>query len=127
MLLAALASTRTGAAMSRTSSVARLRASMRAGDLMRPPTEVEYGRVDKRPGGAVRPKPNPLRNSRLLSPRSDTSEGTNSAVGYAVTRRLSVEVDEEKAMALGLQWLNTPRRWRRAVVIWRGFFPSWRR
>jgi len=25
-------------------------------------------------------------------------------------------VDEEKAVALGLQWLNTPRRWRRAVV-----------
>jgi hypothetical protein len=31
-------------------------------------------------------------------------------VGYAVTRRLGVEVDEEKALALGLQWLNTPRR-----------------
>ncbi len=29
------------------------------------------------------------------------------AVGYAVARRLGVEVDEEKAIALGLQWLNT--------------------
>jgi hypothetical protein len=38
------------------------------------------------------------------------------AVGYAVARRLGVEVDEEKAVALGLQWLNTPRGWRRAVA-----------
>ena len=34
------------------------------------------------------------------------------AVGYAVARRLGVEVDEERAVALGLQWLNTPRRWK---------------
>ena len=33
------------------------------------------------------------------------------AVGYAVARQLGVEVDEEKAIALGIQWLNTPRRW----------------
>jgi hypothetical protein len=38
------------------------------------------------------------------------------AVGYAVARRLGVEVDEEKALALGLQWLNTPRRWRKEVT-----------
>jgi hypothetical protein len=38
------------------------------------------------------------------------------AVGYAVARRLGVEVDEEKAVALGLQWLNTPKRWRRDVA-----------
>jgi hypothetical protein len=38
------------------------------------------------------------------------------AVGYAVARRLGVEVDEEKALALGLQWLNTPRRWRRDLT-----------
>jgi hypothetical protein len=38
------------------------------------------------------------------------------AVGYAVARRLGVEVDEEKAIALGLQWLNTPRGWRRTVA-----------
>ena len=36
------------------------------------------------------------------------------AVGYAVARRLG-EVDEERATALGIQWLNTPRRWRAAT------------
>jgi hypothetical protein len=35
------------------------------------------------------------------------------AVGYAVARQLGVEVDEEKAVALGLQWLNTPKKWRK--------------
>ena len=35
------------------------------------------------------------------------------AVGYAIARQLGVEIDEEKAIALGLQWLNTPRRWRK--------------
>ena len=35
------------------------------------------------------------------------------AVGYAVARQLGVEVDEERAIALGIQWLNTPRKWRR--------------
>jgi hypothetical protein len=35
------------------------------------------------------------------------------AVGYAVARRLGMEIDEEKAIALGLQWLNTPKRWRK--------------
>jgi hypothetical protein len=38
------------------------------------------------------------------------------AVGYALARRLGIEVDEEKAVALGLQWLNTPKRWRRDVA-----------
>jgi hypothetical protein len=38
------------------------------------------------------------------------------AVGYAVARRLGVEIDEEKAIALGLQWLNTPKKWRRDVA-----------
>jgi hypothetical protein len=38
------------------------------------------------------------------------------AVGYAMARQLGIEVDEEKAIALGLQWLNTPRGWRRAVA-----------
>ena len=37
------------------------------------------------------------------------------AVGYAIARRLGVEVDEERATALGIQWLNTPRRWRAAT------------
>jgi len=35
------------------------------------------------------------------------------AVGYALARQLGVETDEEKAIALGIQWLNTPRRWRK--------------
>jgi hypothetical protein len=38
------------------------------------------------------------------------------AAGYAVARQLGIEVDEEKAIALGIQWLNTPRRWRRTVA-----------
>ncbi len=38
------------------------------------------------------------------------------AVGYAVARRLGIEVDEERAVALGLQWLNTPKRWRKEVT-----------
>ncbi len=38
------------------------------------------------------------------------------AVGYAVARQLGIEVDEERAVALGIQWLNTPRRWRRNVA-----------
>jgi hypothetical protein len=38
------------------------------------------------------------------------------AVGYAIARRLGVEIDEEKAVALGLQWLNTPKRWRKDVT-----------
>jgi hypothetical protein len=38
------------------------------------------------------------------------------AVGYAVARQLGVEIVEEKAIALGIQWLNTPRRWRRAMA-----------
>jgi hypothetical protein len=38
------------------------------------------------------------------------------AVGYAVARRLGVEVDEERAVALGLQWLNTPKKWRKEVT-----------
>jgi hypothetical protein len=38
------------------------------------------------------------------------------AVGYAVAKRLGVEVDEERATALGIQWLNTPRRWRKDLT-----------
>ncbi len=37
------------------------------------------------------------------------------AVGYAIARRLDVEIDEKRAIALGLQWLNTPKRWRAAT------------
>jgi hypothetical protein len=35
------------------------------------------------------------------------------AVGYAVA---SIEIDEERAIALGLQWLNTPKKWRKEVT-----------
>ncbi len=38
------------------------------------------------------------------------------AVGYAISRRHSVEVDEERAVALGIQWLNTPKRWRKDLT-----------
>jgi hypothetical protein len=38
------------------------------------------------------------------------------AVGYAVARRLGIETDEERAIALGIQWLNTPKRWRKDVA-----------
>jgi hypothetical protein len=38
------------------------------------------------------------------------------AVGYAVARRLGIEVDEERAVALGIQWLNTPKKWRKEVT-----------
>ncbi|MGC9171198.1 MAG: hypothetical protein ACP5HD_10760, partial [Thermoproteus sp.] len=37
------------------------------------------------------------------------------AVGLAIARARGVEVDEERAVALGIQWLNTPRWWRRPV------------
>jgi hypothetical protein len=38
------------------------------------------------------------------------------AVGYALARQLGIEVDEEKAIALGIQWLNTPKKWRKDAV-----------
>jgi hypothetical protein len=38
------------------------------------------------------------------------------AVGYAIARRHSVDVDEERAVALGIQWLNTPKRWRKDLT-----------
>jgi len=38
------------------------------------------------------------------------------AVGYAVARQLGIETDEERAIALGIQWLNTPKRWRTATT-----------
>jgi hypothetical protein len=38
------------------------------------------------------------------------------AVGYAVARQLGVEIDEERAIALGLQWLNMPKRWRKEIT-----------
>jgi len=38
------------------------------------------------------------------------------AAGYAMARKLGVEIDEERAVALGIQWLNTPKRWRKDVA-----------
>ncbi len=38
------------------------------------------------------------------------------AVGYALARQLGIEVDEERAVALGIQWLNTPKKWRKEVT-----------
>ena len=38
------------------------------------------------------------------------------AIGCLMAKRLGVEVDEERAVALAIQWLNTPERWRRAVA-----------
>nr|KJR72778.1 MAG: hypothetical protein TU35_09835 [Thermoproteus sp. AZ2] len=32
-----------------------------------------------------------------------------------IGRALAGEVDEERALAIGLQWLNTPRRWRKPL------------
>ncbi|MEL9989903.1 MAG: hypothetical protein QXP98_03930 [Thermoproteus sp.] len=40
------------------------------------------------------------------------------AIGYAIAKRLGVKVDEEKAVALGIQWMNTPKRYRTAVEEW---------
>lgn len=34
------------------------------------------------------------------------------AMGYAIAKAKGITVDEEKAIALGIQWMNTPRRWR---------------
>ncbi|AET33425.1 hypothetical protein [Pyrobaculum ferrireducens] len=37
------------------------------------------------------------------------------AVGLAIARARGIEADEEKAVALGIQWLNTPKRWKTAL------------
>ncbi|ABO07899.1 hypothetical protein [Pyrobaculum calidifontis] len=34
------------------------------------------------------------------------------ALGYAIAAKLGITVDEEKAIALGIQWINTPKRYR---------------
>ena len=39
------------------------------------------------------------------------------AIGMAIARARGVEVDEEKAVALGLQWINAPRRYRTANLV----------
>ena len=38
-------------------------------------------------------------------------------IGHLIAKTRGVEVDEEKAVALGLQWLNTPKRWRKTPPI----------
>ncbi|MEM1637593.1 MAG: hypothetical protein QW247_07740 [Pyrobaculum sp.] len=40
------------------------------------------------------------------------------AIGYAIAKRLKIEIDEEKAVALGIQWINTPKRYRTAPEEW---------
>ena len=32
------------------------------------------------------------------------------AIGRLIAKRLGVDVDEERAVALGIQWLNTPKK-----------------
>jgi hypothetical protein len=34
------------------------------------------------------------------------------AIGRLIAKRLGVDVDEERAVALGIQWLNTPKKWK---------------
>jgi len=38
------------------------------------------------------------------------------AVEHIIARTRGIAVDEGTAVALGLQWQNTPKRWRRAVA-----------
>jgi len=38
------------------------------------------------------------------------------AVGQIIARTRGIAVDEETAVALGLRWQSTPKRWRRAVA-----------
>ena len=37
------------------------------------------------------------------------------AVGMAIARAKGIEIDEERAVALGLQWINTPERYRGGI------------
>ena len=39
------------------------------------------------------------------------------AIGLAVARAKGIETDEERAVALGLQWINTPRRYRGRIRL----------
>jgi len=62
-----------------------------------------WGRVLCRGGGAP-------------SSHADTHVGQGREVRRSETTRHRDRIDEERAIALGIQWLSTPRRWRRAVV-----------
>jgi choline dehydrogenase-like flavoprotein len=39
------------------------------------------------------------------------------AIGRLIAKRLGVEVDEERAVALGIQWLNTPKKWKSRLKL----------
>ena len=39
------------------------------------------------------------------------------AIGCLIAKRLGVEVDEERAVALGIQWLNTPKKWKSRLKL----------
>jgi hypothetical protein len=39
------------------------------------------------------------------------------AVGYSVARKLGIEIDEVRAVALGIQWLNTPKKWKSRLKL----------
>ena len=39
------------------------------------------------------------------------------AIGRLIAERLGVEVDEERAVALGIQWLNTPKKWKSRLKL----------
>jgi len=38
------------------------------------------------------------------------------AVGMAIARARGIQADEERAIALGIQWINTPKQWRPQVA-----------
>ncbi|ABO07911.1 hypothetical protein [Pyrobaculum calidifontis] len=39
------------------------------------------------------------------------------ALGYAIAAKLGITVDEERAIALGIQWINTPKRYRGEMLL----------
>jgi len=39
------------------------------------------------------------------------------ALGYAIAAKLGITVDEERAIALGIQWINTPKRYRGEILL----------
>ena len=38
-------------------------------------------------------------------------------IGRLIAKRLGVDVDEERAVALGIQWLNTPKKWKSRLKL----------
>ncbi|MCX8136383.1 hypothetical protein [Pyrobaculum aerophilum] len=39
------------------------------------------------------------------------------AVGMAIARARGIQADEERAVALGLQWINTPKRYKNFALV----------